>query len=126
MSRKKGVIAVSAVLAITAGTAWAESGYFAVASAGDSSADLGSALLIPGLSDDDRSFEIGIGYAFNPNLSVQAGYHDFGEYHGALPCLVVCVPESTTLVQADMSGWSLRVTGAYPFAHHPSTISTFS
>jgi hypothetical protein len=47
----------------------------------------------------------------------------FGEYHGALPCLVVCVPESTTLVQAEISGWSLRVTGAYPFAHHPSTIN---
>lgn len=115
-TRKKAVIAGSTLLAFTAGTAWADSGYFAVAGAGTSSTNIGRALFIPGLSDDDRSFEIGIGYAFSPNLSVQAGYHDYGEYHGEMPCLIeVCGPDPI-LVQAELAGWSLRVTGAYPFA----------
>lgn len=131
MRKKKSFIAVSAVLAMSTGTTWADTGYFAVANIGDSSADLATSFSPP-LSDDDRSFEIGVGYAFNPHLSVQAGYHDFGDFHGELelPCppnsfclppdecppgtICLAPPPIQVPFRVDVTGWSLRVTGAYP------------
>lgn len=114
---RKGCIAVSTVLAMTMGPAWADAGYFAVASVGDSSAHLDS-LFLPLPSDDDQSFEIGVGYAFNPHLAVQAGYHDFGEFDGEIascPPATFCLsPPPAIPFQVDVSGWSLRVTGGYP------------
>lgn len=126
MRKKKTRIAVSTVLAMTMGTAWADTGYFVVASVGDSSADLDS-LFLPLLSDDDRSFEIGIGYVFNPHLAVQAGYHDFGEFDGEIAS---CPPDTFCLLplaipfQVDVSGWSLRVTGGYPLGERFATFAS--
>ncbi len=59
------------------------------------------------ISDDDVSYGIGIGYAFNRHFSVEGGYHDFGEPIGFAGCPidVLCiqafVPEAVSI-----EGWS--------------------
>lgn len=115
MRKTTTFIAVSTVLAVASGAARAETGFFAFASVGDSSAKLDELTFQPP-SDDGRSFEIGFGYAFNPYLAVQAAYHDFGDYDSEVLCVPPDAPFECPPIpfQADISGWSLRVTGSYP------------
>ena len=107
-------LAAVAALLFGPGSAEADTGWFALAGIGDSSAELGP--FLGSVTGDERSFEVAVGYAFTPYLAAQAGWHDYGDYGGELPCIVPDCPQPSLPFEMGLDGWSLRVTGAYPFA----------
>lgn len=67
------------------------------------------------IDDSDRSFELGVGYAFNPYLALQGSYQDFGEPTGFAGCPpeVLCIQAfSPEPVQID--GWSASLAATLP------------
>lgn len=66
---------------------------------------------------DDTAFEIGVGYAFSPYLSVEGSYQDFGKPYGYAGCpvdvlCIAIVPFSREEVSVD--GWSVAPRGGLP------------
>lgn len=75
------------------------------------------------INGDDTAFEIGAGFAFSPNFSIEASYHDFGEPYGYVGCpvevlCIAIVPFSREAVAVD--GWSVALRGAYPISERLS------
>lgn len=69
------------------------------------------------IDDDDTAFELGVGFAFNPYLSIEASYQDFGNPYGYAGCpvdvlCIAIVPFSREQVSVD--GWSAAVRGQVP------------
>lgn len=69
------------------------------------------------INGDDTAFEIGVGFAFSPYLSIEGSYQDFGKPSGYAGCPpdVLCieiVPFSREEVSVD--GWSVALRGALP------------
>lgn len=69
------------------------------------------------IDGDDTAFEIGGGFAFNDNFSVELTYQDFGEPRGFAGCppevfCVAIVPFAIEKVSVD--GWTAAVRGALP------------
>lgn len=77
------------------------------------------------INGDDTTFEIGVGFAFSPYLSVEGSYQDFGKPYGYAGCpvdvlCIAIVPFSREEVSVD--GWSVALRGALPVSE---TLSVF-
>jgi len=75
------------------------------------------------INGDDTAYELGLGYAFSPYLSVEGSYHDFGEPYGYAGCprdllCVAIVPYVRENVSLD--GWSAALRGNIPLTDHLS------
>jgi OOP family OmpA-OmpF porin len=87
-------------------------------------ADTDYRTIVDAVSDDDRSFELGVGYAFNRYWAMQGSYHDFGEPAGFVAqCSpdVVCI--ASTIIggfpeQVSFDGWSVALRGTLPVSEH--------
>lgn len=69
------------------------------------------------IQGDDTAFEIGVGFAFNEYLAVEASYQDFGEPDGFAGCppdvlCIAIVPFAREPVSVD--GWSAALRGTVP------------
>lgn len=69
------------------------------------------------INGDDTAFEIGVGFAFSPYLSIEGSYQDFGKPYGYAGCpidvlCIAIVPFSREEVSVD--GWSVALRGALP------------
>lgn len=69
------------------------------------------------INGDDTAFEIGVGFAFSPYLSVEGSYQDFGKPYGYAGCpidvlCIAIVPFSREEVSVD--GWSVALRGGLP------------
>jgi OOP family OmpA-OmpF porin len=66
---------------------------------------------------DDESAAVEVGYALNPYIALEAGYHELGRFGGsgspcaldAVACVAIVVP-----VEADISGLSVAAVPRYP------------
>lgn len=114
------VTLTSAALAASAAQAQPSSNFYAVASVGYSDTSF-RPTVNDVIDDDDQSFEVGIGYAFNRYLSVQGSYHDFGEPTGFANCPpgVLCITV-TTPEPVEVDGWSASVIGHLPLGERLS------
>jgi OOP family OmpA-OmpF porin len=113
------VAAAASTIAFAAPAALAEpqSGFFAVASIGDTDIHY-RPQINDVIADSTRTFELGIGYAINPNISIQGSYHDYGNpigYAGCPPevlCILAFSPE-----EVEVDGWSATVVGTLPISN---------
>lgn len=74
---------------------------------------------------DDKSLELGVGFAFSEHLSVEASYQDFGNPDGFVGCppdvfCIAIVPFSREPV--DIDGWAAALRAALPIT---DTLSVF-
>ncbi|NIP16917.1 MAG: outer membrane beta-barrel protein [Xanthomonadales bacterium] len=94
--------------------------YFAFLNVGG--ADTGFTTTVETVTDDDRSFELGFGYAFNRYLSVQGSYHDFGTHTGLVaqcPPELVCIAPNIHggfLERVSFDGLSVSLRGTIPLS----------
>lgn len=67
------------------------------------------------VSDDDASYGIGLGYAFNRHFSLEGGYHDFGDPTGfaGCPIEVFCI-QAFSPEAVSMAGWSASLVATTP------------
>lgn len=71
------------------------------------------------IADEDTSYELGIGYAFNRILSLQGSYHNFGKPTGFAGCPpeVLCILAfSPEAVKVD--GWAAAVAATWPLGQN--------
>lgn len=97
-----------------------ESHFYAFLNVG--SADTDYRTVVDEVTDDDRAFGLGIGYAFNRYWSVEGGYHDFGEPAGFVAqCSpdVVCIAANIIggfQEKVSFDGWSVALRGTLPIS----------
>lgn len=112
--KKFSILAGGLVLALFCDTTIAQGNFYVHGSFGSSNTDIS----LGGLNrvdDDNSSYTLGAGYAFTPNVSLEAAYRDFGSHDGEtdcppdFACLVIPVP-----TQADLTGISLSLIGSIP------------
>lgn len=77
------------------------------------------------INGDDDAYELGVGFAFSPYLSIEGSYQDFGKPFGYAGCpidvfCIAVVPFSREKVSVD--GWSAALRGALPITE---TLSVF-
>lgn len=70
------------------------------------------------IQGDDKSYEIGFGYAFSKHLAVEGSYQNFGDPDGFAGCppevlCIAIVPFSREPVEID--GWAVALRGSVPF-----------
>lgn len=88
--------------------------FYAFANIGSSDSDFRTGVN-DAVIDDDRSFEVGGGYAINRYLAIQGSYQDFGEpvaFAGCPPevdCELQAIPE-----KVEIDGWSAALIGTVP------------
>ena len=104
------------MLAILSDTAIAQSNFYVFGSLGDTSFDI-SFDAQNRIDGDHASYELGVGYAVNRNLSLEVGYHDFGNQNArttcppGFSCIELVLP---LLTKADSTAYSLSVVGNIP------------
>lgn len=85
-------------------------------------ADTDYRTIVDEVNDDDRSFELGFGYAFNRYWAVQGSYHDFGEPAGFVaqcPPDVLCIAPNIIgglHEKVSFDGWSVALRGTLPIS----------
>ena len=98
------------------GTANAQSNAYVLGAIGNTNADASFGFLNR-LDDDGSSFKLGVGYAFTPNVAVEAAYQDFGSHDGETDCppgfACLVIPVSA---RADLTGISVAVVGSLPLS----------
>lgn len=110
------VAASTLALAAPAALAESQSGFFAVASIGDTNIHY-RPQVNDVIADNSRTFELGFGYSLNPNFSIQGSYHDYGDpigFAGCPPevlCIVAFSPE-----EVKVDGWSASLVGTLPLS----------
>jgi OOP family OmpA-OmpF porin len=112
--KKLPIVAIGLVLALFCDTTVAQSNFYVHGSFSNSNTDI----LLGGLNhvdDDNSSYALGAGYAFTPNVSLEAAYRDFGSHNGETDC----PPDFTCLIipvltKADLTGISLSLIGSIP------------
>jgi OOP family OmpA-OmpF porin len=112
--KKLPIVAGGLVLALFSNTAVAQSSFYIFGAFGNTDSDVS----LGGLNrvdDDSSSYALGVGYAFTPNVSLEAAYRDFGSHNGETDCppdfTCLVIPVST---QADLTGISLSLIGSIP------------
>lgn len=67
------------------------------------------------ISDNDVSYALGVGYAFNRYFSVEGSYHDFGEPIGfaGCPIEVLCI-QAFSPEAVSIEGWSGSLVATTP------------
>lgn len=78
--------------------------------------------------DTDTGYRLSLGYQFNPYLGVEASYVLLGQVTGnsstftgsggGPTCGLPCMQSYDTSAALKTHGWSLEVTGTYPFNNH--------
>jgi hypothetical protein len=123
-----GLLATGILLAAPAGAAGHEDHYFAFLNVGDSDTSFRTPVDVVG--NDDTSFELGFGYAFNRYLSVQGSYHDFGSPTGVVaecPPEVLCVAPNIIggfVEDVSFDGWSAALRGTVPINENLALFGT--
>jgi len=107
-------VAGGLVLALLCHVTVAEGNFYVHGSFGNSNTDI--SLGGPNRVDDDNtSYTFGAGYAFNPNVSLEAAYRNSGSHNGETDCppgfACLVIPVST---QADLTSISLSLIGSIP------------
>jgi hypothetical protein len=73
-------------------------------------------------NDDATVFSLELGYRFNRNFSIEAGYADLGEYEGTLSgaCIAIVAPGPCPSfdTRTSIDGVMVSVVGTWPLAAH--------
>ncbi|MBD1389628.1 outer membrane beta-barrel protein [Neiella sp. HB171785] len=85
------------------GSAFAQNGFYAGASIGQTTIDACSG--IDNCDDEDIGWKIVGGWALNSNLAFEAAWVDFGEVDGAI---------DGSKISAEIDGWSVAAKGTLP------------
>ena len=114
MTKKFAVAIMVLIVALFSEVAAAQSGFYVYGAFGNTDSEIA----LGGLNrviDDNSSYAIGAGYAFNRNISLEGAYLDFGSHYGETDCppgfTCLVVPVSA---QADLTGISLSLIGSIP------------
>jgi len=110
---------------------FAESPWYVVAKLGQASVeeDFGPRILGWRVDDEDSSAGVEVGYRFNPNFGLQAGYRDLGTYPGmdrpcppGLICPATFGPQLVPVFprEAEFSGLSLVAVPRWSVGEHTS------
>lgn len=116
MRSRMTVLAILSLTVVTSGVASAREVWYARASVGGGTFEdtLGPPIFGWEVDDEDVVGSLAFGARFHPNLAVEVGFHDLGDYTGTpIPCpldtvcplTVVAVPPTAWSVQ----GWSASV-----------------
>ncbi len=112
MTKKFAVAIMVLIVALFSEVAAAQSGFYVYGAFGNTDSEI----TLGGLNrvvDDNSSYAIGAGYAFNRNISLEGAYLNFGSHFGetdcpsGFSCLVVPVSAG-----ADLTGISLSLIGS--------------
>jgi OOP family OmpA-OmpF porin len=108
------IVAGVLVLALFSDTAVAQRGFYIFGAFGNTNSDVALGGLNR-LDDDNSSYTLGAGYVFNPNISLETAYRDFGSHNGETDC----PPDFTCLIipvsaQADVTSFSTSLIGSLP------------
>ena len=112
MTKKFAVAIMVLIVALFSDVAAAQSGFYVYGAVGntDSEITLGG---LNRVADDNSSYAIGAGYAFNRNISLEGAYLNFGSHFGETDCppgfTCLVVPVSAG---ADLTGISLSLIGS--------------
>jgi predicted porin len=112
MTKKMAVAIMVLIVALFSEVAAAQSGFYVYGAVGntDSEITLGG---LNRVADDNSSYAVGAGYAFNRNISLEGAYLNFGSHFGETDCppgfTCLVVPVSAG---ADLTGISLSLIGS--------------
>jgi hypothetical protein len=116
LTNRLSIIAGVLMLAILSDTAVAQSNFYVFGSFGNTSFDI-SFDAQNRIDGDHDSYKLGAGYVVNRNLSLEVGYHDFGNQYArttcppGFSCIELVLP---LLTKADSTAYSLSVVGSIP------------
>jgi OOP family OmpA-OmpF porin len=99
-------LAVLGLMAGVAAQAEIQPGFYAGASVGQSSIDVGE------LDDSDTSFKVFGGYTFNDYFAVELAYFDGGSVEESFPSILT--PYLDALVEAEVAGFTAAAIGRLP------------
>jgi OOP family OmpA-OmpF porin len=116
LTNKLSIVTGFLMLTTLSDTAIAQNGFYVFGAFGNTNSDI-YINFDSRVHDDSNSYKFGAGYAVNRNLSIEAAYQVIGSQNAITGCPpdIVCIELVFPLVaKADLTAWSLTVTGSIP------------